>query len=164
VNSVLLEDSAALIGLAIAAAGVALHQITGAAVWDGIASLLIGLLLLSVSFVLARACEALLIGRQADPRLLRAVEAFLEEQDEVDDVVDVLTMLTGTDSVLLCTRVDFVDTFSAADLEQACLRVDEQLRQRFPILSEVFIQPASRKDEELRRRVARRYGHALADE
>jgi cation diffusion facilitator family transporter len=164
VNSVLLEDSAALIGLAIAAAGVALHQITGAAVWDGIASLFIGLLLLSVSFVLARACEALLIGRQADPRLLRAVEAFLEEQDEVDDVVDVLTMLTGTDSVLLCTRVDFVDTFSAADLEQACLRVDEQLRQRFPILSEVFIQPASRKDEELRRRVARRYGHALADE
>jgi cation diffusion facilitator family transporter len=164
VNSVLLEDSAAIVGLAIAAVGVALHQATGSARWDGIASLCIGVLLLSVTFVLARACEALLIGRQADPRLLHAVVEFLESQDEVDDVVDVLTMLTGTDSVLLCTRVDFVDTFTAADLEQACVRVDEQLRQRFPILSEVFIQPASRTDRALRQRVARRYGHALADE
>ena len=164
VNSVLLEDSAAIIGIAIALLGVALHQITGSAIWDGIAAVLIGVLLLTVTFVLARACQALLIGRQADPRLLDDVVNFLEAQDEVDDVVDVLSMLTGMDSVLLCARVDFVDTFSAADLEHACLRVDAELRQRFPILSEVFIQPASSKDRELRERVTGRYGHALADE
>ena len=89
---------------------------------------------------------------------------FLEEQEEVDDVVDVLTMLTGTDSILLCTRVDFVDSFTAADLELACVRVDEQLREKFPMLGEVFIQPASRKNSALRRRVTDRYGHALADD
>jgi cation diffusion facilitator family transporter len=164
VNSVLLEDSAALVGLLIAAVGVGLHQLTGSAAWDGAASFAIGLLLLSVSFVLARACATLLIGRQADPRLLEEVVAFLEEQDEVLDVVDVLTMLTGTDSVLLCTRVDFVDAVSVADLEFACLRVDEQLRKKFPMLGEVFIQPASREDAALRSRIERRYGHALADE
>jgi cation diffusion facilitator family transporter len=164
VNSVLLEDSAAIIGLAIAGIGVALHQLTGSRIWDGAASIAIGALLLAVTVVLARACQALLIGQQADPRLIDAVVTFLEAQEEVDDVVDVLTMLTGTDSVLLCTRVDFVDTFSAADLELACVRVDEQLREKFPMLGEVFIQPASRKNSALRQRVADRYGHALAED
>lgn len=163
VNSVVLEDTAALIGIAIAAAGVGLHQLTGSAMWDGGASLAIGLLLLGISFVLARACETLLIGRQADPRLLESVVEFLENSDEVIDVVDVLTMLTGTDSVLLCARVDFVDTLSAGDLERACLRLDEQLRAECGILGEVFIQPASRENAALRRRVRDRYGHALAD-
>jgi cation diffusion facilitator family transporter len=163
VNSVLLEDSAALIGLVLAALGVGLHMLTGNPVWDGAAALAIGVLLLGVSFTLARACETLLIGTQADPRLIRDIVAFLEEQAEVLDVVDVLTMLTGADSVLLCTRVDFEDKFSAADLEEACVRLDGQLRKRFPVLDEVFIQPASRRDESLRHRIERRYGHALAD-
>jgi BMFP domain-containing protein YqiC len=66
--------------------------------------------------------------------------------------------------VLLCTRVDFVDSFSAADLENACVRLDAQLREKFDVLGEVFIQPASRADKALRQRVQDRYGHALADE
>lgn len=164
VNSVLLEDTAAMIGLAIAAAGVGLHQLTGSPFWDGLASVLIGVLLLSVTLVLARACEGLLIGKQADPRLLREIERWLEEQDEVDDVVDVMSMLTGSESILLCTRVDFVDSFSAADLETACARIDSELHERFPMLGEVFVQPASRKDRGLRDRVTERYGRALAEE
>jgi len=164
VNSVLLEDSAAIIGLAIAAAGVALHQLTGAAEWDGLASLFIGALLLAVAFVLGRACQGLLVGRQADQEMLGEIVDFLERAAEVDDVVDVLSMLTGTDNVLLCLRVDFVNSFSAADLEEACVRLDAQLHERFPVLGEVFIQPASRKDVGLRQRVEQRYGRALAEE
>jgi cation diffusion facilitator family transporter len=163
VNSVLLEDSAAIVGLVLAAAGVGLHMITGSAVWDGIAALAIGVLLLGISFTLGRACEKLLVGTQADPRLLDDVVDFLESQDEVLDVVDVLTMLTGSDSVLLCARVDFEEGFSASDLETACVRLDNELRKRFPPLNEVFIQPASREDDDLRRRVESRYGRALAD-
>lgn len=164
VNSVLLEDTAAIIGLGIAAAGVGLRQLTGSPAWDGVASLLIGLLLLAVTIVLARACQGLLIGKQADPRFVRAIEAWLEEQPEVEDVVDLLTMLTGTDSVLLCARVDFIDSASGADLEKACVRLDEELREKWEVLDEIFIQPASRKDRNVRRRVERRYGRALADE
>jgi cation diffusion facilitator family transporter len=164
VNSVLLEDAAAMVGISLALAGVGLHQLTGSAVWDGAASLAIGALLLGVSGVLARACQALLVGRQADPRLLTAVEKFLEDRDEVLDLVDVLTMMVGTDSVLLCARVDFIDDLTASDLEEACVRLDEELRERFGELGEVFIQPASRGDAALRERVAARYGHALADE
>ena len=164
VESVLLEDSAAIVGLVIAALGVGLHQLTGSPTYDGAASIAIGVLLLFVSGTLARACKTLLIGQQADPRLIRAVEAWLEQQPEVDDVVDLLTMLTGVDSVLLCARVDFADRTSGSDLEEACVRLDLQLREKWPILDEIFIQPASRSDEAMRRRVEARYGRALADE
>lgn len=163
VNSVLLEDSAAIIGLAVAALGVGLHQLTGNSDFDGIASLVIGCLLLAVSFTLGRACKNLLVGQQADPRLMRAIEQWLEEQPEVDDVVDLLTMMTGADSILLCLRVDFVDEVSASELEKACVRLDEELRQKWQVLDEIFIQPASRRNRDVRRRVEERYGRAMAD-
>lgn len=163
VNSVAMEDSAALVGILIAALGVVLHQLTGDAVYDGIASMLIGALLLVVAFLLARATGDLLIGKQANVRLLRDIEAFLEDEDEIVDVVDVLSMLVGTGSVLLCVRVDFVDEVSSGDLENACMRIDADLRERFPELSEVFIQPVSRGDSRVEDRVQARYGRTLSD-
>ncbi|MGH8860629.1 MAG: cation transporter, partial [Jatrophihabitantaceae bacterium] len=142
---------------------VALHQLTGEAVFDGIASLIIGLLLLVVAFVLARATGDLLIGKQASLPLLRQIEEFLENEDEIVDVVDVLSMVVGTGNVLLCVRADFVDEVSAGDLEEACMRIDADLRARFPELDEVFIQPVSRGDPRVERRVRARYGRALSD-
>ncbi len=162
VRSVLLEDSAAVIGVLVAALGVGLHQLTGSAVWDGAASLVIGALLVMAAVLLAQSCKALLIGKQADPRLMRSVESVLEQEDEVDDVVDLLTMMTGADRVLLCTRVDFADGYTVSDLEQACVRIDSTLRERFPVLDEIFIQPAPKWDQRVRARVRRRYGHDLA--
>jgi cation diffusion facilitator family transporter len=163
VNSVALEDSAALVGIVLAALGVGLHQLTGNASWDGAASVAIGSLLLTVAYVLASTCRSLLTGQQADPELMRAIEWALEAEDEIVDVVDMLTMLVGTDRVLLCIRADFVDTLTAGDLELACVRLDDSLRAQFDELDEVFIQPASRRDPALRRRVEARYGHSLAD-
>ncbi|PZS29283.1 MAG: cation transporter [Pseudonocardiales bacterium] len=164
VNSIALEDTTAILGLFVAGAGVALHQVTGSQVWDGIASLTIGALLLVAAFLLARACEGLLIGRQADIQLVRAIESRLEEQDEVVDVVDLLTMLVGTGRILVCARVDFVNTLSAGELELACVRIDAALREEFAELDEIFIQPASRSDSTVRERVRQRYGRALAEE
>jgi cation diffusion facilitator family transporter len=164
VTSVVLEDSAALTGLAIAALGVGLHQLTGSAAYDGAASLAIGVLLVVAAFLLAQACKDLLIGKQASRPLVLAVAARLEEQPEVTDVVDLLTMMIGTNRVLLCTRVDFVDSLSAADLERACVRIDEELRRDFPELDEIFVQPVPLSDPGLRQRVLGRYGRVLADE
>ncbi len=164
VKSVVLEDSAALVGIALAAAGVALHQITGSAVFDGAASIAIGVLLVVASIALAQSCKSLLIGHQADPRLMRAIEQRLEAQPEVDDVVDMLTMLVGAGSVLLCARVDFIDTFTAGELEAACVRIDEMLRNEFDELGEIFLEPVPRSDEPTRARVLARYGRVIADE
>ncbi len=164
VNSVAMEDSAALIGIVIAALGVALHQLTGSSVYDGIASLCIGALLLLVAFVLARSTGDLLIGKQAGLPLLREIEAFLEDEDEILDVVDVLSMVVGAGTVLLCVRADFADEVSSGDIEQACMRIDGDLRGRFPELSEVFIQPVSRSDPRIQDRVQARYGRILSEQ
>jgi cation diffusion facilitator family transporter len=163
IKSVLFEDSAALIGIVIATVGVALHQLTGNSVWDGIASLLIGGLLVMAAFLLAKTCKDLLIGKQADPRLVQAIQRTLEEQPEIIDVVDLVTMMVGTDRIMVGARVDFVDGCSSALLEEACVRIDGLLRDRYTGLDEIFIQPVPREDPELRSRVLRRYGRTLAD-
>ena len=77
---------------------------------------------------------------------------------EVDAVVDVLTMLIGTDRVLLCARLDFDDALTAHQLEDACVRISAELRTEFPDLDEIFLEPVPRTDPELRRRVLERYG------
>jgi cation diffusion facilitator family transporter len=164
VKSVVLEDSAALIGLIIAFVGVSLHQLTGSSVWDGLASLGIGALLVVAALLLAQSCKELLIGKQADTRLISRISQRLEEQPEVVDVVDVLTMMIGTANILLCARVDFVDTYTAAELEVACMRIDTELSEEFPMLYEIFIQPVPRSDPALRNRVLARYGRVLADD
>ena len=163
VTSVAMEDSAALVGLVLAAAGVVAHQLTGSPVWDGVASLLIGGLLLVVACSLVNACRPLVIGQQASPELLREVEEYLESQPEIDDVVDVLSMRVGSYRVLLCVRADFAVSVTSDELERTCVRVDGSLRELHPELGEIFIQPASRDDRQLRRRVEQRYGHAIAD-
>ena len=164
VKSVVLEDSAALIGLVFAAIGVGLHQLTGNAVYDGIASLAIGVLLVFAAFALAQSCEGLLIGKQADIRMLQAISRRLEAEPEILDVVDLLTMMTGVNRILLCLRVDVENAYTAAEIEQACVRIDADLREEFPSLDEIFIQPVPRSDARLRSRVLSRYGRVLADE
>ncbi|NMH96776.1 cation diffusion facilitator family transporter [Pseudonocardia acidicola] len=158
VTSVFYEDTAALIGLLLAFAGVGLHQFTGSAFWDGLASLLIGVLLSGVAYVLGRTNLGLLVGRQADRRLVLAVRDRLAARPEVEQVVDLLTMMTGTDRVLVCARLDFCDALTAADLERTCVDIDEQLRAEFSDLDEIFLEPVPRNDPRMRARVLERYG------
>ena len=158
VKTVFLEDSAALVGLLLAFGGVGMHQLTGSSKWDGVASIAIGLLLAAVAYTLARTNKGLLIGRQGDPVMVNAVWRRLQAVPEVEHVVDLLSMLVGTDRVLLCARLDFDDSLSAAELERACVRIDGELRAEFPELDEIFLEPVPRNDPALRERVLARYG------
>jgi cation diffusion facilitator family transporter len=157
-KTVLFEDSAALIGLLVAFAGIGLHQLTGSEVWDGIASIVIGVLLACVAYLLGRTNRGLLIGRQANPEIVRGVRDHLSAAPEIEAVVDLQTMLMGTDQVLVCTRVDFDDSLSAGDLERACVRLAGELTESFNDVTEVFIEPVPRTDPELRATVLARYG------
>ncbi len=158
VKTVFFEDSAALVGILLAFAGLALHQITGSALWDGLASVLIGVLLAGVAYLLGRTNMGLLVGRQADPAIVRGARDMLRSAPEVEVVVDLLTMVTGTDQVLLCARLDFAENLTSTDLELACVRIAGELRGRFPDLDEIFLEPVPRSDPELRARVLARYG------
>lgn len=157
-KTVLFEDSAALVGLFLAFAGIGLHQLTGSSVWDGVASIAIGLLLAAVAYLLGRTNRGLLIGRQADPVMVRAIHAHLTSAPEIEVVVDLQTMLMGTDQVLVCTRADFDDLLGAADVERACVRLATELETEFNDVTEVFIEPVPRTDPALRAAVFARYG------
>jgi divalent metal cation (Fe/Co/Zn/Cd) transporter len=158
VRSVFFEDSAALVGLLLAFGGVGLHQLTGSSFWDGLASLLVGLLLTGVAYILGRTNMGLLVGRQADRATVLALRDALAARPEVDQVVDLLTMTIGTDQVLVCARLDFADAIGVAQLERACVDIDAELHERFPDLQEVFLEPVPRTDPVMRRRVMERYG------
>lgn len=161
-KTVFLEDSAALVGLVLAFAGIALHHVTGSAVWDGLASIAIGVLLAVVAYILGRTNLRLLVGRQADPVLVRGVRDLLASAPEIEVVVDLQTMLLGTDQVLVCARVDFDDALGAADLERACVRLADELSRTCGDVTEVFIEPVPRTDPDLRAAVLARYGNPVA--
>ncbi|GLY89702.1 cation diffusion facilitator family transporter [Actinoallomurus iriomotensis] len=163
-KSVLFEDSAALLGIAFAALGLLTHQLTGSAVGDGIASLLIGLMLSLVAFLLGRTNRELLVGRQARPEVLEGMRRMLTNAPEVEELVDLLTMNVGTDQVLVCARLDFDDSLGAADVERACARLDGELHEAYHEVYEVFLEPVPRDDSGLRERVLARYGRQIADE
>jgi cation diffusion facilitator family transporter len=163
VKTVFFEDSAALIGLLLAFGGVGLHQLTGSAFWDGLASVLIAVLLTGVAYILGTANKGLLIGRQADRRTVFALRDALAGRPEVEQVVDLLTMTVGTDQILLCVRLDFDDALDAASLERACAAIDADMRERFPDLQDIFVEPVPRTDKAIRDRVLDRYGHAGAE-
>lgn len=158
VKTVFFEDSAALVGILLAFGGLALHAATGSALWDGLASVLIGVLLAGVAYLLGRTNLRLLVGRQADPAIVRGARDLLRSAPEVEAVVDLLTMVTGTDQVLLCARLDFVENLTSTDVELACVHMAGELRDRFPDLDEIFLEPVPRSDPELRARVLARYG------
>jgi divalent metal cation (Fe/Co/Zn/Cd) transporter len=162
-KTVLFEDSAALTGILLAFAGISLHHLTGSSLWDGLASIAIGLLLAVVAYLLSQTNKGLLIGRQADPATLHAIRIWLEDVPEVDALVDLQTMLMGTDNLLVCTRMDFVDSLTSGELEQVCVRVAADLREEFTDVAEVFVEPVPRTDPNLRAAVLARYGDITED-
>ena len=163
VKTVFYEDSAALIGIVIAFGGVLGHHLTGSSVPDAVASLLIALLLGYIAFLLARTNKNLLVGSAADPRLVRAVAAWLADRKEVDAVVDLLTERIGTDQVLVCARLDYSDELDARAVEASTVEMNRALREEFSDVVEVFLEPVPREDEQLRDVVRQRYGAEVVD-
>jgi cation diffusion facilitator family transporter len=147
VKTVLSEDSAALAGILLAAGGIGLHQLTGAAYWDGVAAIAVGLLLCYVAFVLGRDTKELLIGEAAEPELRQALREALASYPEVNAVVEVLTMWLGPESLLVAAKVDVVDTVDGAELEEATARIEADLRRRVPVITELFLHVARRERE-----------------
>ncbi|MFI9590999.1 cation diffusion facilitator family transporter [Nonomuraea sp. NPDC052265] len=140
-KAVLFEDAAALVGLVIATLGLIGSQWSGSALWDGAASVAIGLLLLVVALILIQSNLSLLIGQAAPRQIEVGIRAVLLAQPEVEDVVELLTMMIGPGSIMVAAKIDFRDEASAAGVEIACDEVDRRLRDRFPGVNLVFLDP-----------------------
>jgi len=141
VKAALFEDSAAMVGLALAAAGLALRQLTGSGVWDGAASIAIGGLLVVVAVRLGLDSRQLLIGRAADPQLQQVIGDEIEHTPGVDGMLELLTMHMGPDHLIVAARVAFSDQIDAGTVEEMSERIDRRLAERLPVTSHVFIDP-----------------------
>jgi cation diffusion facilitator family transporter len=141
VRTTLFEDSAAMVGLVIAALGLALRQVTGSPVWDGGASIAIGVLLIVVAIRLGLDNREYLIGRAAGPRELGAIREEIEKTPGVDELLDLLTMYLGPEHLIVAARVAFSDDISADRAEDVADDIDKRLADRLPLVPHVFLDP-----------------------
>jgi cation diffusion facilitator family transporter len=136
---VLFEDSVALIGVVLAAVGIGLNQVTGLAAFDPIASMLIGLLLVSVAFWMGRDARHLLVGTAALPEERQKIEQVIESYDEIDEVQELLTLALAPNALLVAARVDLRNDLDGAQVEQVSSEIDRRLREVVPDVTEVFL-------------------------
>jgi cation diffusion facilitator family transporter len=141
VKAALFEDSAAMVGLVLAGLGLVLRQVTGSPVWDGAASIAIGVLLIVVAVRLGMDNREFLIGRAADPRELRAIEEEIEKTPGVDELLELLTMYLGPEHLIVAARVAFSDDISADRAEDVAGDIDKRLADRLPMVPHVFLDP-----------------------
>jgi cation diffusion facilitator family transporter len=139
VKMVLFEDTAALAGIALALTGIVIDQITGSSVFDPAASIAIGLLLVGVAAWMAHDTSELLVGAAARPAERSALERALEEFEQIDKVVELLTMVLGPNSLLVAARVDFAEGLNDDDVERASEAIERRLREVVPDVTEVFL-------------------------
>jgi cation diffusion facilitator family transporter len=139
VKMVLFEDTAALIGLFIALVGILLSQLTGASALDAVASIGVGTLLVGVAAWMGHDTSELLVGGSARPAERLALERSIEEFDEVDRLIELLTMVLGPNSLLVAARVDFRSGLSDSEVERTSERIDSRLREVVPDVTEVFL-------------------------
>jgi cation diffusion facilitator family transporter len=146
VKAALFEDTAAMVGLVLAAGGLIMAQLTGSNVWDGAASIAIGILLVVVAVRLGLDSKELLIGRAADPEQLELIRTEITRTPGVDDLVELLTMYLGPDHLIVAARASFSDDISADLAEDLAGDIDRRLRDQLPVTPHVFIDPTQRHE------------------
>jgi cation diffusion facilitator family transporter len=143
---VLFEDSAALAGLAIAAAGVwASHHFNDPRI-DGYASIAIGAVLAAVAVLLAREAKGLLIGERADPQVIETVRDRIAAHPAVTAVNHVRTIHTAPDSVFVAVSADFRDALTMGEGEMLIEEIETALKAELPQLSSIYIRPEKREN------------------
>ena len=141
---VLFEDSAALLGIVFAAAGTFLSIRLGDPRIDGVASILIGLVLAAVAVVLGRESKELLIGERAPPELSEAIRQTAAEESCVVEVVDIITSQLAPNQVIATLGVVIDESLRVAEVEQLIHRIEKSIRAKHPQLFRVFVRPQSR--------------------
>jgi cation diffusion facilitator family transporter len=142
---VLFEDSAAMLGIIVAFVGVLLVDKAGILIFDGIASIVIGLILGGTAIWLAYETKGLLIGESANEKVENGIRDIILKFDSINNINEVLTMHMGPDFILVNISIDFRDEISAGDLENIIAEIDMQIKKNFPSVKRVFVEAESRR-------------------
>ncbi len=139
--TVLFEDSAALAGLVVAAIGVWASHHFGDPRFDGLASIVIGVILAVVALFLAREAKGLLIGERADPVMIARIRSIVAAHPAITSVNHVRTIHTAPTQVFAAISADFEDSVSMGAAERLIEEIEDELRASFPVLSSIYIRP-----------------------
>ena len=142
VLTVLLEDTAALIGLMVAFAGIYLAHRFSDPYFDGAASVVIGVILCIVSVILARESKGLLVGEAATPEVVESVTSLALNEPAVVAVNQVLTLVFGPEEVLLNIEAQFVPSLRVSELAKVVSRLEVTIQQYHPRVKRIFIEVA----------------------
>ncbi len=140
---VIFEDSAALMGLLIAMGGLLLYQVTGNPLFDALASIGIGVVLVLTAIILAIESKSLLIGESADPEVVAGISAILEVDGRVLSVNEVATLHMGPEFIIVTISADFINTLPAGQIESAVTSFTRQIKATDPRIKRVFIEAES---------------------
>ena len=138
---VLLEDTAALIGLVFALGGVGLSVLTGNARWDGGGTLAIGALLVTVAVVLSIETKSLLIGESAAPDVEERIIGALTAGPEVDRVIHMRTLHLGPDELLVAAKIAVAHDDTAAEVARGIDAAERRVREAVPIAKIIYLEP-----------------------
>lgn len=150
---VLFEDSAALVGIVIALAGIFAADHFDMPVLDGVASILIGLVLAATAILLAIESKSLLVGERAAPRLVRAIEEIAAEEAGVLTANGAITTQLAPDQILVALSLEFEDGLTADEIERCVASIERRVRERHPEVTALFVKPQSRAGYEASRRL-----------
>jgi cation diffusion facilitator family transporter len=140
---VLFEDSAALLGIAVAATGISLALATGDMIWDGVASVVIGVILFLAALFIGWRTRGLLIGEAATEADRRRIRDAVTGVPQVADVVQVLTLHLGPEDILVNLNVHFADGLDTDGLERAVDEIERRIRRAVPAAQRIFIEAES---------------------
>jgi cation diffusion facilitator family transporter len=143
---VLMEDTAAMVGLVVALIAVTLADVTGWAGWDSVGSLSIGVILCAVAYFLARETHSLLLGESASIEDRRKVRAIVEADEAVVRLTQLLSLHRGPDDVVLALKVGFDPSLSLSEIEEAIDRIEGRVRQEVPKMKHIFLEPDTKYD------------------
>jgi cation diffusion facilitator family transporter len=143
VFTVLLEDSAAMLGLLVAMAGVALSQTLDLPVLDGVASIIIGLILAATATFLAYEAQSLLTGEAVDPEVRADIRRIAAAEPDVVGVNELLTMHFGPREVLVTLSLEFADELSATAIQEAVSDIERRIKSAHSQVSRVFVEAQS---------------------
>jgi cation diffusion facilitator family transporter len=152
----LFEDSAALIGIVIAALGIFAATRLGIPALDGVASILIGVVLAGTAALLARESKSLLIGERADVRLSDSPIRVAEKASASSKVNGVLTVQLAPDQILAALSLEFSDSLLAPDIEFAVVEIERQIQAAHPEVVALFVKPQT--SAAFKERVRLRFG------
>jgi len=158
---VVFEDSAALAGIAIAAAGTVLAARLDLPVADGVASILIGLVLAGTSTLLLRESKSLLIGERADGELVRSLLDIANAACGNSRANGVLTLHLAPDQVMAAMSFEFDDALTAPQIEQMIADIERRIRDAHPEVTTLFVKPQS--PQQYRDRIQQKYGDGVED-